>query len=131
MLWWRTGALVTVQDICEGSILLNRDQVIAGMCHSSSRTSKTQKEVDRSSNCHRFVVSDTLQMKELSETSFERVHRSLCQPQSVLCLEPWSGVGTAPTQRALAGFFGKYLPQSFGWKLWGAGSWLLDLEGKS
>lgn len=78
------------QVICQGSILLDRDQVIARMCHGSSRTSKTQEEVDRSSNCHRFVVSDTFQMKELSETSFENIHGSLRQPQSVQCLEPWS-----------------------------------------
>lgn len=33
-----TGELVTVQGIFEGSIVLNRDQIITGMYHSSSRT---------------------------------------------------------------------------------------------
>lgn len=32
------GELVIVQGIFKGSIVLNRDQIIAGMYHSSSRT---------------------------------------------------------------------------------------------
>lgn len=101
------------------------------MCHSSSMTTEIPQEVDRSTNCHQFVVSVTFQMRELSEAIFKRVHGSLCQLQSVLCLEPRSLLGMAPTQMSSRDF-GKHLLQLFGWlPALGGSPWLLDLEGKS